>query len=231
MHVEEDWTNEVGVEDFPGNIYSIAAFADDEALHHRRSRALDSKACAPCRFRLHRPHSARGSTRNFHEHGFFLGILKSERIRWEEWHASAHDWHHIGLTKFLGVIFVFLFCLNGLFVLLDEYETYEKVDWLFRTLNKGNPETHLKGEYGIAFGILVNIWVVVWCCLDSFVVCGTSFSPGDLVYDSLGLIFLFNLDNIGGELGFVGLRWCRRVALCATCVDVQVVQTRVRKDG
>ena len=25
VHVEEDWTNEVGVEDFPGNIYSIAA--------------------------------------------------------------------------------------------------------------------------------------------------------------------------------------------------------------
>merc|ERR1712136_583229 len=51
--------------------------------------------------------------------------------------------------------------------------------------NKRNPAVHLKGEYGIAFGILVNIWVVVWCCLDSFVVCGTSFSPGDLVYDSL----------------------------------------------
>lgn len=205
VHVEEDWTNEVGVEDFPGNIYSIAAFADDEALCTIDEvvpwiQMLARRAGFVCivLIQLVAPPAIFMST------VFSWGILKSERIRWEEWHASAYDWHHIGLTKFLGVIFVFLFCLNGLFVLLDEYETYEKVDWLFRTLNKRNPEVHLKGEYGIAFGILVNIWVVVWCCLDSFVVCGTSFSPGDLVYDSLGLIFLFNLDDIGGDLGFVG---------------------------
>ena len=124
MHIEEDRTNEVGVEDFPGNIYSIADFADDEALCTIDEvvlwiQMLARRAGFVCIVLIQ-------LVAIFMSTVFSWGILKSERIRWEEWHASANDWHHIGLTKFLAVIFVFLFCLNGLFVLLDEYETYEK---------------------------------------------------------------------------------------------------------
>jgi len=206
VEIDEDWTNEVGVEDFPGNIYSIWAFSDDESLCSNRSGYQDWLQILACRagficifiIQFVAPPAIFMST------VFSWGILSSERIKWEEWQPSVSDWRRIGLTKFLGVIFVFMFCLNGFFVLFDEFATYHKVDWLFRTLNKKNPSVVLKGESGIAVGIMVNCWVVTWCCLDSFVVCGTSFSPAEVVYDSLGLIFLFNLDDIGGDLGFVG---------------------------
>merc|ERR1712196_472960 len=66
-------------------------------------------------------------------------------------------------------------------------------------------------------GALTNCWVVLWCCVDSLVVIGAGLSPKDV-------LFHYNLDDIGGDLGFVnaddwpGLRlgW-----VCQEMVDPQ----------
>merc|ERR1712224_526293 len=59
------------------------------------------------------------------------------------------------------------------------------------------------GEFWLFFGALVNCWVVIWSCLDMYVVVGASESPQDLLLDALGLLFLYRLDDVGGDLGFV----------------------------
>jgi len=49
----------------------------------------------------------------------------------------------------------------------------------------------------------MNGWVIFWLCLDTFLVLGASETVQDVLLDSLGLMFLYNLDDIGGDLGFV----------------------------
>jgi len=48
-----------------------------------------------------------------------------------------------------------------------------------------------------------NCWTVLWCSIASYVVVGASETPKDVLLDSLGMLFLYNLASIGGELGFV----------------------------
>merc|ERR1712157_601813 len=67
----------------------------------------------------------------------------------------------------------------------------------------GNTKFQAPGGYFLGVGAFINCWIVMWTCLDMFVVVGASKTPQDLLLDSLGLLFLYNLDDIGGELGFV----------------------------
>merc|ERR1719378_471235 len=50
---------------------------------------------------------------------------------------------------------------------------------------------------------VVNTWVILWCCLDVFLVVGAAQAPLDVLMNALGLVFLYNLDDVGGDLGFV----------------------------
>merc|ERR1712066_1174916 len=55
----------------------------------------------------------------------------------------------------------------------------------------------------LVMGAIVNCWVVFWSALDMYVVCGASNTPQDLLMDALGLLFLYNLDDIGGDMAFL----------------------------
>merc|ERR1712226_701208 len=61
--------------------------------------------------------------------------------------------------------------------------------------------TTTSGDFMFLLGPILNGWVIVWSNFASFVVIGSSFSPQDLLFDSLALVFLFQLDDIG-TLGF-----------------------------
>mmetsp|Transcript_96559 Transcript_96559/g.186198 ORF Transcript_96559/g.186198 Transcript_96559/m.186198 type:complete len:128 (+) Transcript_96559:1-384(+) len=52
-------------------------------------------------------------------------------------------------------------------------------------------------------GSFVNNWMVIVCTLDAYMIIGASRTPADLLLDSLALLFLFNLDDVAGDLGFV----------------------------
>merc|ERR1712217_582462 len=45
--------------------------------------------------------------------------------------------------------------------------------------------------------------VICWLCVDMFLVMGTSDTVQDVCMDALGLAFLYNLDDVGGDLGFL----------------------------
>ena len=72
--------------------------------------------------------------------------------------------------------------------------------------NKANEQADFKsiGHGFLGFGAFVNCWVVLWSCVDAYVIIGACSNTKDLLFDALGLLFLYNLDDIGGELGFLG---------------------------
>merc|ERR1712224_1090727 len=65
------------------------------------------------------------------------------------------------------------------------------------------PHVQMRGEFYLLIGATTNCWAVLWCSVDSLAVIGGARTPRDVLFDSLGLLFLFNLDDISGDLGFV----------------------------
>merc|ERR1740138_854010 len=49
----------------------------------------------------------------------------------------------------------------------------------------------------------MNCWVITWSCLDVFLIIGASETPSDVLMNALALMFLYNLDDIGGDFSFV----------------------------
>lgn len=113
------------------------------------------------------------------------------------------DWHHIFNTRLLGVLFIIVFLLNAIFVIFKEQKAWKDVYNTFRYLDIVNTNFKMSGMWFLVAGAFVNCWVVVWSCMDMYVVCGASNSPQDLLMDALGLIFLYNLDDIGGDMAFL----------------------------
>merc|ERR1712060_150452 len=88
-------------------------------------------------------------------------------------------------------------------VVLQERKAWKDLYNTFRFLDWKNKYFKAPGAFTMGAGAFVNCWVVVWSCLDMYVVVGASKTPQDLLLDALGLLFLFKLDDIGGDLGFV----------------------------
>lgn len=129
-------------------------------------------------------------------------------VEMKGWPQSEHikQWSYTDGTPFkklLACLFIFGFILNGIFVTLDENNNWKRLDQIFTFFQSENPDVHIVGEYYLYLGAITNCWVVAWCCLNMLVVIGQSDNATDVVFDSLGLIFLFNLDDIGGDLGFI----------------------------
>lgn len=111
-------------------------------------------------------------------------------------------WENRKSTKILAMLFIACFCLNGVFVIMDEMKSWKKMDQTFRTLNR-KTEAHLRGEGWLFLDAITNCWTILWCCLCTSVVIAPAQTPKDVVFDSLGLLFLYNLDDIGGDFGFL----------------------------
>jgi len=136
------------------------------------------------------------------------GIKQEKYYHWENWHLGdwsnmLHDWRHVFVTKALGLLFICCFVLNGLFVLMDHKQDWFKIYNMFCYLQRRNLSFELGGQCFLFAGAFMNCWTVLWCCISSYVVVGASDSPKTVLFDALGMLFLFNLDAIGGELGFV----------------------------
>lgn len=58
-------------------------------------------------------------------------------------------------------------------------------------------------EFFLFVGAFMNGWVIFWLSLDVYFVIGTAGNVQDVLFDALGLTFLYNLDDISGDLGFV----------------------------
>merc|ERR1740138_1604670 len=93
--------------------------------------------------------------------------------------------------------------MNGLFVVVECKQTWFKLYNTFQYLKRSAPNLTIQGERFLYLGAFVDCWTVLWCCASCYIVVGTSGSVQDVLFDSLSLLFLYNLDEVGGDLGFV----------------------------
>jgi len=200
--IREDWL--ANTRSLPGNIYRITAFGKHIGRHFGECSGLGWRAIARlfgfimvmC-VQWGAPPAICMSTY------YAWGIDDEKRYLWENFRVDLADWHHIALTKCLAMSLVFIFCLHSLYTVLDEIDGWQQVDAIFQYLQRITPTCHLPGEKYLFFGAITNSWVVFWCIIDAYVVIGGSLSPKECVMDSLGLLFLFNLDDISGDVTFV----------------------------
>lgn len=216
--IDEEWLGPV--EAMPGNIYYMAAFGE----FHCRSRMgcfrllgflsiVFIQVLAPPLIMLSRS-------------PLHVGVFEGDgfRYRWECWElwpfsspadhlicadvaqegaAMFYDWKHVSTTKGLGLLFIMAFTLNGMFVMFAEYRVFKELYLMFDYIKGNTTHFDVHGSRWFALGAFVNVWVVLFCCIDTYVVIGAARCPQDLLMDSLGLLFLYNLDDVGGDLGFV----------------------------
>lgn len=207
--IEEDWLGKS--DDIPGNMYRFAAFG---RLFHIEAETEDSSPCGPCGpyvVGLSRICGAGfiwffqffGAPALFLSDVFGWGVPAEKALLIEDWEPfNFTDWEELWLTKIIGLVFMQAFVMNGIFVVQDYKQSWEKISQLFRYLDQHTHVT-LHGESWLFLDALTNCWVVVWCCLASAVVMGPVTTPHDLLFDGLGLLFLFNLDDIDGDFGFL----------------------------
>lgn len=191
----DDWLG--GIDALPGNIYFIAAFSNKSNV------------------------SFKGATKGFGAFVIFLiqligpplmlyqyitgkGMEDHERFDWTKCRVSLDDFadHDRVTPKIIAFLLLTAFCLNALFVHLDERDAYLKVDRVFRILNY-NGRMEDTSEFSMHLGAFMNAWVVVFVLLDTFLVLGVSKTVLGVLMDGMALAFLYNLDDIGSDMRLV----------------------------
>jgi len=196
--IHQNWLGKIQA--LPGNIYRIGAFgrlADYRADTTHKSLGKILGWTAIWVIQVFGPPAIWLST------VFAWGIKGDMRFHWHKWDVDLSDWEHIALTKLLALVFQICFVLNGLYVIMQNRDDWIKIHTIIRYMRHYNLAMKFRWRYFLYLGALTNMWVVLWCCADTVVVLGSSESPKDVLFDSLGLLFLYNLDDIGGEFGFV----------------------------
>jgi len=133
-----------------------------------------------------------------------------DKYQWEQWDPSNpknsfSDLQHVKVKKVMAMLFLLCFILNGIFVLIDAKMVWRRIYNMLQYLERRTPNFDFSIFSRVApfSGAFINCWTVLWCSLASYVVVGASESPKDVLLDALGMLFLYNLDRIGSELGFV----------------------------
>jgi len=203
-NIDEDWLGDI--DELPGNIYRIAAlgtltgnlFEKDVDPSEAFARLVRLVGCVTIfLIQICGPPLLIASVY------FDWGVLRENGISWGDWEPSLSDWVAIKTTKILSTLFLFVFSINGLYVILQEKQSWLKIYKTFRYLKHNTPNFDVRGEHFLILGPIVNSWVILLTCIASFTILGASFSPRNVLFDALGLLFLYNLDDIDGDLGFV----------------------------
>jgi hypothetical protein len=203
-NIDEDWLGDV--DELPGNIYRIAAlgtltgqlFEEGADPSEAFARLVRLVGCVTI-FLI----QVCGPPLLIASVYFDWGVLGENDVSWSDWEPSFSDWAAIKTTKILSTLFLFVFAINGLYVILQEKQSWLKIYKTFRYLKHNTPNMEVRGERFLFLGPIVNSWVILLTCIASFMILGASFSPRNVLFDALGLLFLYNLDDIDGDLGFV----------------------------
>ncbi|CAE7369478.1 unnamed protein product [Symbiodinium natans] len=136
------------------------------------------------------------------------------KMDWENWHFGLSDWYYIpgsgnhgvsNLSKHVvATIFLLMFTLNGAIVVDSERIASLKISAMLDALAKTKPE-FLKDVnlFWLHVGRVLNCIVVLECCFIVYFAFVLSESPMDVVFNALAVTFLYNLDDIDGEMGFI----------------------------
>lgn len=96
----------------------------------------------------------------------------------------------------LAALVLFLFCLYSLSSAKADDANLMKLRLLCWTMDGANEDNWIL----LYIGPFINSWIFVMTCCDMFLIFFLAESPMDVVFDSFGLLFLFNLDDIPGQI-------------------------------
>jgi len=197
--IEENWL--CSINELPGNIYRIWAFGG-LSLHGKTWGDAFPRLCRV----------VGGATIIIIQYvaspvlclGQFIGWGVEPRsvLHWSRWHVSLSDWQgpH-AFIKFIALGFLFCFLTNGMLVLLNEQRSGSKINRAFYYL-KQHRKKHMYMSF-LLIDVVNNCWVVFWCSLASFPIIGSSASAQEVVFNALTVVFLYSIDDVGGDLNFV----------------------------
>lgn len=200
--VKEDWLGHI--DELPGDIFTIAAFGD---LTKHKLLCDFNSVQAVVRFMgclcicaiqfLSGPVVFLSTTRGW-------GLLPGQEFAWHAWESANQfaDWDQWS-KKLMGLLFLFCFLLNGIFVILEERSAWFKIYALLNFLDDGTPNFRFRTRAFLWISAFLDCWNAIWCSLACYVVVGASETPKDVLMDSLGMLFLYNLEKVGGDLTFV----------------------------
>lgn len=196
--IEEDWLGRS--DDLQGNMYRVAAFGRLFTKEYEDPYAVFLARICGAGFIWF--FQFFGAPALVLSDVFGWGVPAEKAILIEDWELfNFTDWEELWLTKIMGIVFMQAFVMNGIFVVQDYKQSWIKISNLFKSLDN-RTNAMLNGESCLYLDAFTNCWVVVWCCLASALVMGSATTPHELLFNGLGLLFLFNLDDIDGEFGF-----------------------------
>ncbi|CAE7937819.1 unnamed protein product [Symbiodinium necroappetens] len=142
-------------------------------------------------------------------------IYNLYKLDWEGWHFGLSDWYYIpnsdehgvsNLSKHIvATAFLIMFTLNGAMVVDNERIASLKITALLDAPAIKHKPGFLKDVnlFWLNVGRVLNCVVVIECCLIVYFAFVLSENPMDVVFNALAVTFLYNLDDIGGETGFL----------------------------
>ncbi|CAE7562275.1 POFUT2 [Symbiodinium sp. CCMP2456] len=137
------------------------------------------------------------------------------KMDWEHWHFGVSDWIYMpgsnnhgisNLSKHVvATLFLIMFCLNGAMVIEQDRVVSMKISSMLDQIGKDMPDylKEVKFEWLYA-GRIMNCLVVIECSVIVYFAFVLSETPMDVLFNSMAVTFLYNLDDIGGEMGFLG---------------------------
>eukprot|EP00929_Paragymnodinium_shiwhaense_P067924 TRINITY_DN34138_c1_g4_i3.p1 TRINITY_DN34138_c1_g4~~TRINITY_DN34138_c1_g4_i3.p1 ORF type:complete len:445 (+),score=97.18 TRINITY_DN34138_c1_g4_i3:152-1486(+) len=112
----------------------------------------------------------------------------------------------------LGAVFIVLFNLNGTYVMRSHHTRMQRLldmTELFQVVAARNPDHfQVPRTYWLWVGAYVNCICLIFCALSlPPLLILVEEGPKGVVFDALGLTFLYNLDDVAGDLGFLDDKW------------------------
>lgn len=201
--IEEDWLHEL--DPIQGNIYRSAAFG-----------IVRLPTCAELRWMMRSPWSSSAGQSQFLGSVCVWVIQVLAPLVLQAYYLTdGHTMHFSGPagegrqgggTKLMGALFLMIFCLNARYEVAQEAEAWECVSSLWQFL-KVSEKSQTHGSV-LLIGPFTKCWIYLSTCWITMMMVGISEEPKDVLFDSLALFFLYNLDKLGGDLAFLpDVKW------------------------
>jgi len=128
-------------------------------------------------------------------------IIRHYAQKWKDGDYSVpFMWDDPG-TKLLGLAIVIMFNVNAYFEVKREAIAYAKIDEIYTHFGRKRFGPH-SGQI-LLLGECTNCYVFVTSCICTCMLMSFAGNPQDVLFDALGIVFLYSLDNISNGLSFV----------------------------
>lgn len=130
-----------------------------------------------------------------------MSIIGSYVRKWLDDDTDVPDMKEYPGTKLLGLALVIMFNVNAYFEVKREAIAYAKIDVMYSKFGREMFGPH-SGKI-LLLGECTNCYVFVTSCICSCLLLSFADNPQDVLFDALGILFLYNLDNTSNGLTFI----------------------------